>query len=190
MYSEPVDKPPDTIAGRLGLVMQNLGIGERELARRAGLASEAHVGLMLRRLREEPGAVLVGTLDKVARGAGVSLAWLVTGEEAGRPVLDPAPARTAAAKVAASRGIWPEAVRSVLADEVSEQDRARTGTWWLSRMMQREEEMIDEALRRRAAQEAPRSEPFFPPDQPGEERAPPSESHEARVHRRKKTARK
>lgn len=170
-----------SISDRLDQIIEQLGIGERELARRAGLASSSHMGLIRKRLREEPGAILLGTLEKIARGAGVSVAWLVAGDDAG-PQPDPSPARTAAARVARSRGVWEEAIRSVLAEAVGEADSTRTAIWWLSRMMMREEELIDEALRRRQARTAP--EPSFFPSEEEEERNPPSESGEGRIKRK------
>ena len=147
-----------TIAERLDYVIRKLGITDRELARRSGLA-ESHISLMKRRLQGAPGAVQLGTLTKVAEGAGVSLQWLIFGTEGEGIPHDPAVNRAGAAVAARATGVWEHAVRSVLLDEVTPEQCERSQAWWMMRMVMREEEMVDEATRRRLVREARQDAP-------------------------------
>src|SRR4051812_22873042 len=71
----------DTIGDRIERILTERGWSQRELARRADLA-EPHVGILLRRYRDDPNAeVELGTLRKIADAADVSLHWLQTGGE-------------------------------------------------------------------------------------------------------------
>lgn len=81
-----------TLADRIEEILRLRGITQRELARRAGLATEQHINTILRRLRANPDADIEReTLAAIARGGGVSFIWLATGK--GRPDdIDPAPA--------------------------------------------------------------------------------------------------
>lgn len=126
---------------RVELIRTRLGVSERELGRRAGLA-DAHVGLLLKRLRTDPDAVTLRTLRGIAQAGGVSLAWLVSGEETPG---QPHPSKAAAAERARAASVWDEAVRSVLAESG---DDDRNEEWWFLRMRMREIEMLDEAARR------------------------------------------
>ena len=67
------------IAERIREILTSQGISERELARRAHLKSEAHVGLLLAKLQKDPEAVELRTLKAIAAGAGVSESWLISG---------------------------------------------------------------------------------------------------------------
>lgn len=59
--------------------------GQRELARRAGLRDERHVGVIVSRLRRNAGADIEReTLTALARGGGVSVEWLARGEDDAR----------------------------------------------------------------------------------------------------------
>ena len=76
---------PAKIPGMTGLrerlvsLVERAGGSQRELSRRAGL-TEVHVGQIIRRLEKDPVArIEQTTLDAIARGAGVSAAWLSHG---------------------------------------------------------------------------------------------------------------
>jgi transcriptional regulator with XRE-family HTH domain len=75
-----------SLADRIRWILKTRKIGQRELARRSEL-SEPHVGMILRRLAQNPYADVGGeTLAKIAKGGGVRVAWLVSeegGPEAG-----------------------------------------------------------------------------------------------------------
>lgn len=88
-----------TLIGRIARVQEICGqpgapISLRKLARRAGLA-ETHLGTLVQRLRDRPGATIeIGTLTKIACAAGVDERWLATGEGspfAGEPRMAPHP---------------------------------------------------------------------------------------------------
>jgi transcriptional regulator with XRE-family HTH domain len=127
------------LAERIEVIRNKLGVSERELGRRAGLA-DAHVGLLVRRLRSDPGAVNLKTLIGLAQAGGVSLAWLVSGEELPG---QPHPSKAAAAERARASGVWEEAIRSVMCEPGEE----RSEEWWFLRMKMREIEMLEEARR-------------------------------------------
>jgi len=68
-----------TIADRIRHILERLGWSQRELGRRAGLA-ETHVGLILRKFKDEPDASLENkTVRALAQAAGVSPEWLEYG---------------------------------------------------------------------------------------------------------------
>ena len=70
--------PP--IVQRLELLLKRTGWSQRELSRRAGLG-ETHVNLIIRSATKDPeSTVELRTLAAIATAAGVSLAWLATGE--------------------------------------------------------------------------------------------------------------
>ena len=65
---------------RIEHVLRTSGVSQRELARRAKLKDERHLGVILSRLRKNPDADIEReTLAALAEGAGVSLVWLATG---------------------------------------------------------------------------------------------------------------
>lgn len=68
-----------TIADRIRWVLRSSGMTQRELARAAGLA-DTQISVILRRLDERPFAIELDTVIRVARGAGVSHAWLLLGQ--------------------------------------------------------------------------------------------------------------
>lgn len=69
-----------TLADRIERIAEVLGISHRELARRTGL-KETHLGVILKRLRAKPDAgIHSDTMLAMARGAGVRLEWLSSGE--------------------------------------------------------------------------------------------------------------
>jgi transcriptional regulator with XRE-family HTH domain len=141
-----------TLSERIAWILETQQISARELARKAGFHG-SEVSTLLKRLEGDPEAVTLRTLRALADGAGVSLAWLAVGEDQTGPhvATDPSPSRTEAANVAHRGGVWGEAVRSVLADELRPGDAALPPEWWLLRMRQREIEMIQEALKRHRA---------------------------------------
>jgi len=71
-----------TLAQRVKWVLETLSkregkkVSARELARRAGLSSESHVGLMVSGVVTDPSATI---LQKLAAAAGVNLDWLSSG---------------------------------------------------------------------------------------------------------------
>lgn len=70
-----------TLLQRIEWILKNRADdNQRELARRAGLKNERHVGVILTRLRKNPESALDhDTLVKLARGGAVSVDWLATG---------------------------------------------------------------------------------------------------------------
>lgn len=72
----------DTIARRLRWILRYRELTQRELCRRAGM-SETQLGVILRRLEENPLGVELSTLSRLAEGGKVDFHWLVTG--IGRP---------------------------------------------------------------------------------------------------------
>jgi len=150
------------IPERLELIVKELGISERELARRAGLA-DSHIGLLRARLRSDPGAVTVSTLEAIAKAANVSVAWLIVGEGDPRERAGVAPSKAAAAGLARAEGVWEEAIRSVLAEPATADNESRPAAWWLLRIKMRELELLDEADRRHAAKRATSSPPALEP---------------------------
>lgn len=70
----------ETLADRLEAARERAGISQRELSRRAGLA-DSQYGVTLARLRKNPNSeVSVPVVKSLARGLGVSEAWLLTGQ--------------------------------------------------------------------------------------------------------------
>jgi DNA-binding Xre family transcriptional regulator len=67
-----------TIADRIRRILREQNISERELARRSWL-TESHIGLLLKKLDQEPGAIEWGTLRDIAWGARVDETWLASG---------------------------------------------------------------------------------------------------------------
>lgn len=66
---------------RLEATLARMRVSQREWARRAGLSDERHLGVIMSRLRRSPSAdVERETIAALAKGAGVSLAWLATGQ--------------------------------------------------------------------------------------------------------------
>lgn len=64
---------------KLELLAERAG-GQRELARRAKLKDERHVGVIISRLRKNPSADIEReTLNAIAAGGGVSVEWLSLG---------------------------------------------------------------------------------------------------------------
>ena len=72
----------DTIAARLRWILRYRALTQRELCRRAGMA-ETQLGVILRRLEDNPLGVELSTLSRLAQGGNVDFHWLVTG--VGRP---------------------------------------------------------------------------------------------------------
>lgn len=74
----------EDVARRIEEVRRLRGLSARALAEKAGLKSPGHVSTMLHSLnrpdKKKPN--LVDTLEAIARGGGVSFAWLLTGEGA------------------------------------------------------------------------------------------------------------
>lgn len=68
------------IADRIRGVLAKEGWSERELARRAGFTTPSQLNGILRNLDRDEGAVERATLQRIARGAGVSERWLLLGE--------------------------------------------------------------------------------------------------------------
>lgn len=114
----------DGIRARVGEVVERSGLSDREFARRAGLASETHIGLILSGKTKD---VQVGTLELIAAFAGVSVEFLLNGRPDRAPMAeldehaDPA-FRTAAWAFLELREFGDEA-KSVVADYA----KARTG---------------------------------------------------------------
>jgi transcriptional regulator with XRE-family HTH domain len=70
-----------TVGDRIELTRKKLGISARELARRSGLGA-TQVSTIVRRYRQNPDAeTAFTTLRAIAKGAGVSVSWLVSGTD-------------------------------------------------------------------------------------------------------------
>lgn len=73
----------DTLLERIEWILRVRDIGQRELARRAKLHDERHLGVILSRLRKNPKAEIERpTLVAIARGGEVSVAWLADNQGA------------------------------------------------------------------------------------------------------------
>lgn len=70
----------NTIADRIRRLLEVRGITASELARRSGM-NRTQLSTLLAGLERDPGAVQVGTLQKIARGGECSYDWLATGIE-------------------------------------------------------------------------------------------------------------
>ncbi len=70
------------IADRIIWILKERDLTESELSRRAGKA-RSHVGLLLTKLRSDPGAVELKTLAGIAQAGEVKLCWLICGD--GKP---------------------------------------------------------------------------------------------------------
>jgi len=168
--ARPMLRGVQSVLERINWILNAEGISARELGRRAGKGGSQVTMLMQRLEHGDPEGVTLRTLRELATAGRVSLAWLASGE--GNPrgeggPADPAPGRSAAAAAAKEQGIWPEAIRSVLADEVAEGEADLPAEYWLHEMRQREMKMVREGLRRDAlAKRAPPPAPLPPPPAP------------------------
>jgi transcriptional regulator with XRE-family HTH domain len=78
-----------TLADRIQWILDQKHMSQRQLSLRAGL-TPGHLGVILHRVKSqdsETGRIASETIEKLAKAAGVSAAWLGTGE--GRPTLPP-----------------------------------------------------------------------------------------------------
>lgn len=77
----------DTVISRMRLVMDLRGWSEREWCRQAGVKEESNVNKLIKRMSEDPTKVAgdANTFAKLAKGAGVSLDWLLLGIGAPTP---------------------------------------------------------------------------------------------------------
>lgn len=103
----------DTIADRLRWILRHRSLTQRELCRRAGMA-ETQLGVILRRLEDNPLGVELSTLSRLAEGGKVDFHWLVTG--IGRPSGHDAAHRHNAPL--ADRPDWRVLVSEVLANDL------------------------------------------------------------------------
>lgn len=148
-----------TLGERIRAARMRHGWGSTVLDRRAGLSQGITSRYESGERGQGRGGAAAETLRKIAVATGVRIEWLVTGE--GRMVeesgdLDaPLPQRTIAAEQARKEGVWPEAIRSRLADPVAEREPRMSAAWWLLQIKVREEEMLEEAARRLAERAAP-----------------------------------
>jgi transcriptional regulator with XRE-family HTH domain len=103
----------DTIARRLRWILRYRELTQRELCRRAGM-SETQLGVILRRLEDNPLGVELSTLSRLAEGGKVDFHWLVTG--IGRPSGHDEAHRDGAPL--ADRPDWRSLVSEVLANDL------------------------------------------------------------------------
>lgn len=68
----------DRIAERIRQLLDDQDLTQRELARRANLAP-TQINVILSRLEQQPYAIELETLARIANGADVSLLWLLSG---------------------------------------------------------------------------------------------------------------
>lgn len=69
-----------TIADRIRHILKVKSWSQRELSRQSGFSADSQLGNTLRRLDDDPAAIELDTVRAIARGAGVSERWLLTGE--------------------------------------------------------------------------------------------------------------
>ena len=80
-----------SVGDRIEQILKAKDISARELARRSGLG-ETQVSVLVARFRKNPHThVTVETLRAIAQGAGVSLAWLTSGDGSPETREDPPP---------------------------------------------------------------------------------------------------
>lgn len=72
-----------TVGDRIQWILENCQISQRELARRAGFTASSQLNAIVRRLASRPDSIELKTAKAIARGAGVSERWLLTGD--GKP---------------------------------------------------------------------------------------------------------
>lgn len=78
----------NTFEERIDAICKRMGISQRELARRAKLKNDTDVGVMVLRRKRDPEAKLdADALHAIARVGGVTVEWLLTGEDL--PLVDP-----------------------------------------------------------------------------------------------------
>ncbi len=65
-----------TFKERLRLAVEHSGISARALAKKAGFKSQTHISALLSSDNTNP---TNGTMQKIAKAAGVSFEWLATG---------------------------------------------------------------------------------------------------------------
>ena len=80
----------DTIARRLRWILRYRDLTQRELCRRAGMA-ETQLGVILRRLEDNPLGVELSTLSRLAEGGKVDARARNGGYRAGRGAGSPRP---------------------------------------------------------------------------------------------------
>lgn len=160
-----------TLGERIKAARARHGWGSTVLDKKAGLSQ----GIVSRYESGERGVGRGGasaeTLRKIAIATGVRLEWLVTGEgrmlEEGEEVDTRLPQRAIAAEQARKEGVWPEAIRSRLADPLTEREPRMSAAWWLLQIKVREEEMLEEARRRLEERDPP------PTPRPAKKEPPP-----------------
>lgn len=70
-----------TLIERIEWILKTRKISQRELGKRANLKNPNHVGTIMSRLRNRPGADIESeTLAALARGGGVDVQWLIDGK--------------------------------------------------------------------------------------------------------------
>jgi transcriptional regulator with XRE-family HTH domain len=116
------------------------GLGTNELGRLAGTT-----GATISRLeggeRSKRGGS-IETVAKIASALGVRAEWLASGAGAMTAADDPYPNRAQAAGLARDAGVFEEAIREVLLEEVRPEDASRPVLWWADVMRTRALEMF------------------------------------------------
>ncbi len=124
-----------TLKERVQEILEMRQWSARRLCREAEL-DESHVGALL---ADRMSDFTTETANAIARAAGVSLHWLVTGQGEREPYETNArpeavyPSRTAAAEAARKLGISEDAIRRVLASE-EQHDRDPGPRYWFAKM--------------------------------------------------------
>ncbi|MFO0562409.1 MAG: helix-turn-helix transcriptional regulator [Polyangiales bacterium] len=67
------------IAARIRAELEKRGWSVREGSRRAGFSTDSQLGNVLRRLDENPSAIVLETLEQIAKALEVDVEWLRTG---------------------------------------------------------------------------------------------------------------
>jgi len=124
----------ESIASRIKTVLAERKWSERELARRAGLKSETHVWILLKRLASEPTNITIELIERLASACDVSPVWLAFGVGDASSGRERFPKRALAAELCREAGVYEEAIRSVLEEPVREEDAGRPTLWWAARM--------------------------------------------------------
>jgi hypothetical protein len=134
---------------RIRQIVASSGKSARAFCEACGLNPNV-LSTLLPRLDKDPFAVELKTLAAIAQGGGVSLRWLLFGEE------DAAKHRNVGAELARSAGISAAAISAVLAAPVLPDERDKSAGWWARRMADKAIEMVSTPANQTAPPPVPR----------------------------------
>lgn len=122
-----------SIAERLKLAREIVGISQNELEKRGGL-SVGYVSRLEKGERGTRGGITEGTLQKLAVALGIRAAWLLSGD--GEMVGDenPLPRKSAAIQIAREGGV-PEAILRLVAEADIADAESKSVLWWVEEIL-------------------------------------------------------